>query len=144
MKIIAYNLMLTLLLPWSSFGVTVDELYATACWQIEGSRGETRWVEIYSPLEAEKSGIAHVSVLARKRGNPAWEVQRVIPHLAITTEALRASVLKPMKNERVYPEAFEEGLRKWNEDEVRGTALVCEAPIAQYLKQLSANGPNLK
>ncbi len=124
------------LVPGGAFAITADELYKRECWQIGGPPGETRYIEIHTLVEAPKTGIAHISILSRKKGAPVWEFDRLVPHLAITTEALRDSVIKPTKDRGSYPEEFEYEYARWKTEQVQGKAFVCEVPVSQYLASI--------
>lgn len=108
------------------------DLYSSDFWEIAGTSKNVTWVEIHNSQEARKSGIAHVSILTKKKGDPGWELAWVHPHLAITTDALKRSVIRPLKIKGAYPEKFMEAYGRWKEDEKRGTASVCTTSIQDF------------
>ena len=108
------------------------DIYSTAFWLVPGSPGKITWIEIRNIEEAKTTGIAHVWVLARKKGY----FESVCDHIAITTEALRRSVIRPCKPfSPLYPERYEQSLRNWESDEKQGKAIICTTSIVDYLKQ---------
>lgn len=110
------------------------DVYSAVYWQIAGQPGKTTWIEIHNRQEAQTSGVAHIMILARKRGAPVWEVEHVCDHLAITTAALQLSVVRPYKTRAVYPERYFEAYDRWKADEQKGTAVVCSTSIQDFLQ----------
>ncbi len=109
------------------------EVYSTDCWQISGQPGKITWIEIHNRQQAQTSGIAHLEVLARKKGVPVWEIEHVCAHLAVTTAALQHSVTHPYKTRPVYPETYAVAYERWKTDEQKGTAVVCSTSIQDFL-----------
>jgi hypothetical protein len=110
------------------------DIYSTDYWEIPGPSGKITWIEIHNRKEAAASGIAHISVMARKKSSPVWELEWVCDHLAITTDALQRSVVRPLKTRGAYPERFLAGYDRWKEDEKKGSAVVCATSIEDFLK----------
>ncbi len=110
------------------------DIYSTNFWEIGGKAGNVTWVEIHNSKEAKNTGVAHVSVITRKQGSPVWEIEWVCPHIAITTEALKRSVIRPFKTREVYPERFLEAYKRWKEDEKKGAAVICSTSLQDFLK----------
>jgi hypothetical protein len=111
------------------------DIYSTAFWLIPGPPEKITWVEIMNREEARTTGIAHVWVLARRKGAPSWEIEHVSCHIAITTEALQRSVIQPYKTRGAYPDSYFEALGRWHNEEKKGTAIICTTSIADCLKQ---------
>jgi hypothetical protein len=111
------------------------DLYSANCWEIAGASGKLTWVEIHNGDEARSSGIAHVEVLARKSGDPIWEIEHVCPHLAITTEALKRSVVRPLREKSVYTETFDAAFARWKLAAKGGTSVVCTTSIEDFLRK---------
>ena len=111
-----------------------EEIYSTPCWLIPGAPGKITWIEIHNPTEAPVSGIAHIEVLTRKKGAHGGEIERVCPHLAITTEALCRSVTRPYKTLGLYPESYFSAYREWQAAEKQRTAPICSSSIQEFLK----------
>jgi hypothetical protein len=113
---------------------SLPDIYSTDYWEIAGKTGYVTWVEIHNSQEAGTGGIAHVSVMTRKKSAPVWEPEWLCPHIAITTEALQHSVIRPFKTRGTYPERFKEAYARWKEDEKNGTALICTTSIQDFLR----------
>jgi hypothetical protein len=110
------------------------DVYSTNYWEIAGSAEKMTWVEIHNRQEAKSTGIAHIEVLARRRSDPVWEVQHVCFHMAITTDALRRSVLRPVQVKSVYPETYEAAFARWKLAAQEGSPMICTTSIEDYLK----------
>src|SRR5262245_57705722 len=116
--------------------VTEHDLFAhsSGLWSLPPNGSQLRWVEIHNLSEARTSGLFHVEVLARKRNAPSWQVEHLVPHLAITTPALRKSVVAPIQRGAVYPETFDYAFSAWQKDHDKGKdAPVCETTIDDCL-----------
>lgn len=111
------------------------EIYSRDFWEIDGKPGNTTWVEIHNSKEAQATGIAHVSIITRKKGSPVWELQWICPHIAVATDALKRSVVRPFKTRAAYPERFFEAYDRWKDDKTKGTAVICSTSIQDYLKE---------
>jgi uncharacterized protein DUF5086 len=109
--------------------------HRTGLWSLAPQGDTLRWIEIHNLDEAGRSGVFHVEVLARRRGDPAWKVKHVAPHVAITTAALERSVVAPLTRGAVYPETFDAAYRKWQEARsAGGRAPVCDSTIDECLR----------
>src|SRR2546423_657051 len=104
-------------------------IYTTIYWKVEGKAGYVTWVEIHNIQEARTNGVAHVSIVARKTNSPVWQIEWVCPHIAITTDALKRSVIEPFKTREAYPERFYEAYNRWQAGEKLGKAVVCTNSI---------------
>jgi hypothetical protein len=109
-------------------------LYSANCWEIAGPPGKITWVEIHKGLGEESTGVVHVEVLSRKKDSPVWEIKHVCSHVAITTDALQRSVIRPLKILTVYPETFEGGYRSWKEASEKAPPVICTTSIQDFLK----------
>jgi hypothetical protein len=69
-------------------------VYTSDYWIISDSGDKYIWIEIHNREEAQKTGIAHISVLSRLKSGPVYEFKRIYAHLAITTDALQKSVIR--------------------------------------------------
>jgi hypothetical protein len=101
------------------------------------AEGETlRWVEIHDVEEAKRSGVFHIQVLSRRRADPAWKVQSVAAHMAITVAALERSVVSRLLTGSVYPERFDEAYRSWLKAREAGLAApVCDTTVVRCLRR---------
>ncbi len=133
MKRLFIFLTLTVLAATTRAG-SLPDIYSTNLWEIEGKVGNQTWVEIYNCNEAKTNGIAHVSVITRIKGSPTWKIEWVAPHVAITTDALKRSVLGPFKTRGAYPEHFYEAYDRWKEEEKKGKAIICTTSLQDVLK----------
>ena len=99
-----------------------------------------RWVEIHNLGGAKQTGLFHVEVLGRRRGDPAWKVEHLVPHLAITTAALRRSIVEPLAGLSVYPETFEDAYRLWQKaGGAAGKRPICESTVDDCLRALEGS-----
>src|SRR5690349_10762692 len=76
-------------------------------WQLPPSKTGSRWLIIHNLDSAESEGVYHVEVIERAFGSEAWNISHIANHLAITPQAMRASIVRPLKKGRVYPESFD-------------------------------------
>ena len=116
---------------WSTALAEVDLLAnQSGLWSIEPDGQVARWVEIHNLEEAKATGIFHIEVLGRRHGDPAWKVQHLVPHLAITAAALQRSVVKPLRQGSVYPETFDSAYSTWRTHrDAGGDAPVCDSSV---------------
>ncbi len=77
--------------------------------------------------------LLHIEVVCRKNGAKIWDIEKILPHLAITQTALEKSLVKPKKKGDVYPEQYEEQFTKWKEERSRGPAYICDESIGKCL-----------
>lgn len=99
-------------------------------WRLPPAAGELRWVNV----KGSGAGILHIEVLARAPKGKPWMFKRLAAHMAITEEALQASVVKPGGYGAAYPEAYYEARARWNALDAAGKAPVCTTSIADCLK----------
>jgi len=104
-------------------------------WSLSAPAGMQRWIEIHDRAAVPPGGVYHLEVLERRVGDPPWKLRHLAPHLAVTTAALRASILKPLRKGSVYPESFDAAYARWRELEARGAAPVCDTRIDRCLEQ---------
>ncbi len=77
--------------------------------------------------------LLHIEVVCRKNGAESWDLEKILPHLAITQTALEKSLVNPNKKGDVYPEQYEEQFTKWKEERSRGPAYICDESIEKCL-----------
>jgi hypothetical protein len=123
-------------MPFGLWAAEQIDVYSSDFWEIPGATNKTTWIEIHNSKEAQKSGVAHISVHARKKGDPIWKVEGICPHIAITTEALKRSVSHPYKTRGAYPEHFYEAYDRWKEAEKAGQATICSTTLQDCLSKL--------
>lgn|SRR5574341_181373 len=103
-------------------------------WELSRSDSTVRWLVIHNLADGNKSGVFHVEVLERKIKDPIWRFTRLAAHMAVTEAALRASVRKPLRSGRVYPEHFNQAFAEWQKQREAGTAKICEQTVSDCLK----------
>jgi len=109
-------------------------------WSLPPQGDMIRWVEIHNLGGAKQTGLFHVEVLGRRRGDPAWKVEHLVPHLAITTAALRRSIVEPLAGLSVYPETFEDAYRLWQKaGGAAGKRPICESTVDDCLRALEGS-----
>ena len=104
--------------------------HAVGIWSVSSNRNEQRWVIIHNLEEAKSSGIYHIEVIKKAKSAPPWAIKHVIAHMAITTDALQRSVLKPLNKGLVYPESFDSGLAKWRAANNGNGGAICNTSIS--------------
>ena len=102
-------------------------------WALEPVGATRRWVEIHNLVGADEHTVLHIEVLAQETGAPAWRLEHLAPHMAITVDALRRSVRKPLLRGAVYPESFDYGFAQWTRDQQAGHAHICTTSVDQCL-----------
>lgn len=109
--------------------------HETGIWSIEGTDQEQRWIVIHNLAEGKKSGIYHIEVIQRKTGVPAWQIERLLNHMAITEAALKRSIIKPLTRGAVYPEPFDDALAKWTAQNGGKGGDVCHTSVKDCLPE---------
>nr|WP_201268415.1 DUF5086 family protein [Pseudomonas aeruginosa] len=66
-------------------------------WSLPAAPGLSRWLIVHNLSSAAADGLYHVEVLERRQGQQPWQFQRLAAHLALTEQALRASIVAPLK-----------------------------------------------
>jgi hypothetical protein len=102
-------------------------------WEIAPEGTLSRWIVIHNLEEARDSGIFHIEVIGREQSGPIWDVKRIQPHMAVTKDALKRSVMKPLDRGAVYPEAFDDAYAQWKRNADSGQKVVCESSILECL-----------
>ena len=117
-------------------GVTTADIlgHKAGIWALEPVGSARRWVVIHNLAGADEHTVLHIEVLAQDRGAPAWRIDHLAAHMAITVEALRRSVRKPLQHGAVYPESFEQGFSQWTVQHDAGQALTCTTSIDRCLR----------
>ena len=99
-------------------------------WSLDSSEKLDRWIEIHNLKDAIKTGVFHIDVIARKKGDPVWKIEHLKPHMAISLKALLASIRKPLKKGSVYPETFNYAYEAWLKGD---TKPVCRTTVLECL-----------
>jgi len=109
------------------------DLKASEIWSITPTEKTERRIVIHNPEEARKSGIFHIEVLGRDRGDAVWQVRRLAPHMAITKAALERSVVAPLERGAVYPEAYDDAYAGWRRENGGRGGAVCRSSVSECL-----------
>ena len=112
-----------------------DEAFSSGIWAIRGTAVETRWIEIHQVENKKGALLYHIEVLARKLGNPSWQLVHLVPHMAITKAALKRSITGPSRDRSVYPETFDDAYVQWQELDAAGKAPICDQSVEECMGQ---------
>ena len=104
-------------------------------WSIKGSDKEQRWIVIHNLAEGKSTGIYHIEVIQQDAGAPAWQFEHLARHMAITEDALKRSVLKPLNRGAVYPEPYDDALSKWTAKNSGNGGEVCHTSVLDCISK---------
>lgn len=104
-------------------------------WSIAGAPGMDRWIVIHDPESSKSTGVYHIEVVGRKTGDPSWQVVHIVPHMAITEQALRDSVIEPLVSGAVYPESFDDAYAAWLASNGGAGGEVCTRTVIECMPQ---------
>jgi hypothetical protein len=125
--------------PFSqAFASEADRLFGA--WRYRNETGKVIPMVLVHQCEitVDKKDICHVEVAQFTPGQ-APGYKRVIMHLAITRESLKASVVdRPPKPLSFYPEGYEEALNAWRKRAERHGSEICDRKLSDCLLQLKA------
>ena len=107
--------------------------HPSGIWQVQGTATQKRWLIIHNLKEARTSGLFHIEIIGRDKGQPVWAVVHVCNHMAITLEALKRSIIRPLKSGAVYPESFDSAYARWMKEADQGQPEICTTTIADCL-----------
>ncbi|CAG0977638.1 hypothetical protein ARNL5_02201 [Anaerolineae bacterium] len=111
-----------------------DKPITQSIWSIENTAKQNRWLIIHNLNDANNTGIYHIEVIGKNKKDPAWKIQHLANHIAITKSALLASIIKPLSKGDVYPESFNNAFSIWQkENEGKGGA-VCNTTVIDCMK----------
>ena len=111
-----------------------DKPITQTIWSLENTAKQNRWLIIHHLDDGNKTGIYHIEVIGKNKKDPAWKIQHLANHIAITKSALLASMIKPLSKGDVYPESFNDALSKWQkENEGKGGA-ICNTSVLDCMK----------
>jgi hypothetical protein len=102
-------------------------------WAIEGKGKLSRWIVIHNLAEAKNTRAFHIEVVGRVKGRPSWDIKHICNHMAISEDALKRSVTKPLDKGAVYPDAFDDAYAKWKKDAEAGQKVVCDRSVQECL-----------
>lgn len=132
-----------LLLPGAAPGQDLAA-HTAGIWSIGDAPGMKRWLVIHDPDAAKTTGIYHIEVIGRKHGDPAWQITRLVPHMAITEKALQESIVEPLDTGAVYPESFMDAYASWRAQNNGAGGSVCEQSVTQCMQSPSGAADNEK
>lgn len=123
---------------WMPQGLKASEAdvlsaHAEGIWSLPPTATHQRWLVIHNLGQGLETGIFHIEVLARPEGEPIWKVERVRPHMAIHREALERSLVAPLEQGAVYPEAFNDAYAAWRNEDALGGGRVCVTSVIECL-----------
>lgn len=65
--------------------------------------------------------------------DPAWRIVHLVPHMAITKQALRASVVEPLESGAVYPESFDDAYHAWQAQNDGAGGSICTSTVVDCM-----------
>jgi hypothetical protein len=104
-------------------------------WKIRRTAEQTRWVEVHIIEPWNGTQLLHVEVLGHRTGDPSWQIIHLVPHMAVTLEALRRSVLRRSKERPIYPETFDGAYGVWKQVNSKGEAPICDLSVEDCMQQ---------
>lgn len=118
--------------------------HAAGIWSIADAPGMKRWIVIHDLVTAKTTGIYHIEVIGRKHGDPAWQITRLVPHMAITEKALQESINEPLDTGAVYPESFDDAYASWQAQNDGAGGSVCAQSVTQCMQSPTGADDNEK
>ena len=113
------------------------ESHKQGIWSIADTEKEKRWIVIHNLDEGKSTGIYHIEVIQKATDAPSWQIVRLKKHIAITAEALKRSIIKPLNKGAVYPEPFNDALAEWERKNGGKGGNVCKSSVIDCI----ANDP---
>ncbi|MDD2775649.1 MAG: DUF5086 family protein [Gallionella sp.] len=104
-------------------------------WSIASTQQEKRWLIIHNLTAAQQSGVYHIEVIGRTKGDPVWKIKHLANHLAMSESALSRSIIAPLTKGAVYPESFENAYSKWQALNNGAGGEICQTDVLQCLGQ---------
>lgn len=104
---------------------------AQRIWALKSISYDTlKWV-IIREKDSTMKDLYHVEVVSRLAKDPKYQIKRLCPHCAVTSDALVRSIDYPMKSGDVYPEQYDSERAKWN---AKDSASICRTAILKCLQ----------
>jgi hypothetical protein len=110
---------------------------ASALWKLDSAEGSVRWLEIHNLQAVAVDGLYHVEVMQRSASDPVWKFEVLAAHMAVTDAAIRASIVSPLRRAFAYQEAFDQGMREWQQAQAHNQAFVCRTSVNACLAQIA-------
>jgi len=108
-------------------------------WSIRSDQGKVRWLEIHNLSSAAAEGMFHVEVMERMSADAPSKYKTLAPHMAVTEQALRASLVAPLGKGSVFPEAYDAGYSRWKAADAVKRAFVCKVSVNACLAESPPN-----
>ncbi len=102
-------------------------------WSIAPTDTMKRWIVIHNLQEAKVSGVFHLEVIGRNNGDAVWQIKHLVPHMAITEEALKKSVVAPLNRGGVYPETYENAYSMWLKENNGTGGSICNTSVVECM-----------
>lgn len=123
-----------LLISPGVFAAEVDiQTHQSGIWSIADAKKARRWVVIHNLAEAKTTGVYHIELIQRPFKAPSWQIERIAKHMAVTEDALKRSIVKPLDKGLVYPEAFDDALARWKQENGGKGGAVCTTSVLECL-----------
>ena len=121
---------LSLISP-ASFAVTLEQVLADqyGAWLLPSDENEKRWLVIHNLATFEQDKVFHIQVLAKAKEAKPWQVKRLAPHMAVSSDALIKDIIKATKG-KVHPDVYVGAYQKWLASEEKN---VCRTSLLQCL-----------
>lgn len=128
------KLIILFLLLHSAQVAAVDiNSHETGIWAIAETETMQRWIIIHNLSEARSRGVFHIEVIGRNNGDAMWQIKHLVPHMAITREALKNSVVKPLKKGGVYPETYDYAYSEWLKENDGTGGSICRTSVLECM-----------
>lgn len=111
--------------------------HSSGIWSIAEIPGMSRWIVIHDAETSKTTGLYHIEVIGRRNGDPAWQIIHLVPHMAITREALLESILEPLRSGAVYPEIFDDAFAHWRAQNDGAGGSVCTSTVLECMAEWS-------
>ncbi len=121
-----------LLLAFPAWGAGLHD-HPSGIWSLEATAQEKRWLIIHNLSQGRESGVYHLEVIARRKGDPVWKIQHLAKHMAIREAALLRSIRQPLNKGAVYPESFLSAYQQWQQQNHGAGGAICETTVVQCL-----------
>lgn len=134
---ITTQLKLFLLIPLMIYSNTTfaDKIHNefSGIWSIKGSFKQDKWIVIHNIDSSNTNTIYHIEVLSRKKTAQLWQIEHLVPHMAITKAALSKSIKKRLQKGAVYPESYNFAYQKWLNENSNSGGFICTTSIEQCI-----------
>ncbi len=131
-----YLIFVCLFLFSELFGGALVDLNGSKIWSIKPFEpGRKYWCIIRDVEKIDSGTVYHIEVVYRDSGSPVYSVTKIIPHMAITQDALKLSVIKKLKRGDIYPEQYDEARKKWEVERKKGEIKICGSSVYECFEK---------